>query len=161
MRDGVPTTPEPLVERSEFWMLEMVRLEVEAVPLYAVPLVVCEVEDAYASVTAVPLKVKSDELVIFVPSKYSTPLVFPPVVVAVPPFAIESALGRVSDPTVREPMTPLFAYKFVDDAVVEKNDVEVACPSVTLPLNVLVPEKVLLVVVPKARESVLDENWSG
>ena len=79
----------------------------------------------------------------------------------VPPLVTVRAFERVSDPALSALTVAFVEKRFVLDAVVEKNDVEVACPSVTLPLNVLVPEKVLLVVVPKARESVLDENWSG
>lgn len=46
------TTPVPFVTRREFWMLETVRLVVEAVPKYPVPDAVNAVDDAYGNTLA-------------------------------------------------------------------------------------------------------------
>jgi hypothetical protein len=80
-------------------MFEMVRLEVEAVPKYAVPEVVSAV-------------VEANEMV---------------------PLVAER------DPMVAVPTVAVFVKKFVDDAVVAKKDVDVACWSDVLPVAVMVP----------------------
>ena len=47
-------------------------------------------------------------------------------------------------PPVRVPTDATFAYKFVELAVVVKNEVDVACVSVTFPLKVLTPLQVFV-----------------
>ena len=94
------TTPEPLVARIPFWILEMVRFEVLAVPKYPVPLAESAVVEANVVEKVVPLNVSTVPLVIRVPSKKLMPLVTC-VVVAVPPFAIprvpETSVASATD----------------------------------------------------------------
>ena len=58
-RETMPVAP---TFRSPLWRAEMVRLEVLAVPKYAVPLTVCDVDDAYVAERVVPLYVKLEEV---------------------------------------------------------------------------------------------------
>ena len=98
------------------------------------------------------------------PSKYVTPLVLPPVVVAVPPLASPSvpvtsvakftnavdttpavALRKPERPLmVSEPTCAAWAKRLVEEAVVAKLFDEVALASVVLPVTASVPPTVVL-----------------
>lgn len=52
--------------------------------------------------------------------------------------------ANVPFPAVSVPIVAAFVNRFVDEAVVVKNDVEVACVRVTLPEKVLTPVQVLV-----------------
>ena len=149
VRVAAPATPDAFVARSEFWRLEMVRLEVDAVPLY---MVVAEsaVDDAYGRIDALlPVAVKDDAVGVEVAE--TTPLAF----VARIPFCIPAMVRLVVDAVVA---------KKVPETVAAVDDAKVMVPLVAVRVaKVCVPAQVLEVVVPYAVEKtpVPLLYWSG
>ena len=131
-------------------MLEMVRFEVEAVPLYMVPLAVMAVLDAYGRIDALfPVAVKDDA--VGVVDAATTPEAF----VARIPFCIPAMVRLVVDAVVA---------KKVPETVAAVDDAKVMVPLVAVRVaKVCVPAQVLEVVVPYAVEKtpVPLLYWSG
>ena len=137
MRDGVPTTPEPLVERSEFWMLEMVSALVDAFDEKKF-VVEIAVDEAYGKLDAVfPVALKLDAVGVDVAE--TTPLAF---------------VARSAEATLE--MVRFEVEAVVEYAVPVVNDVEDAYVMVAfvavMVAKVCVPAQVFEVVVPYATE---------
>ena len=146
---AAPATPDALVARSEFWIFEMVRFEVEAVVEYEVTAVMA-VLDAYGRIDALFPVAVNDEAVGVVVAE-TTPLAF----VARIPFWIFEM--------VRLDVDAVPAYK-VPLMVAAVDDAKVMVPFVAVIVaKVCVPAQVLEVVVPYAVEKtpVPLLYWSG